>query len=119
MLKKSILVVEDDQTIREALKLFLEVEGFDVLTAGDGQQALDTLSRSPIKPRLILLDLMMPIMDGYEFLSQRLQNSELKTIPVVAVSAFSSPSEELGAQGFVKKPVDLHDLMQFVERFCA
>lgn len=114
----SILIVEDDPSIREALKLFLELEGYRVLEAANGQAALEVLSSMP-PPRLVLLDLMMPIMDGYEFLGARARNSAFSAIPVVVVSAFVERVAELPIQGYVAKPIDFDHLLALVSRFCG
>lgn len=118
MAAKTIFVIEDDQSIREALKLFLEMEGYGVFTAADGKQALDSLITSP-QPCLILLDLMMPVMNGYEFLKARKGYSNVSEVPVVVVSAFLEPSQNLDVQGFVRKPIDLNQLLSLVKQYCC
>lgn len=112
----SLLVVEDDENIRDAMRLFLEVEGYHVFTAADGSQALELLAREPA-PRLILLDLMMPVMDGYEFLRARKAAPALAAIPVVVVSAFSGDLPGMDVKGFVGKPIDFEQLRVFLDRY--
>ena len=102
--------------IREALKLFLEIEGLEVHASSDGQQALTWLASAPA-PDLILLDLMMPVMDGYEFLKHRKKDLALSDIPVVVISAFLEKAPDLDVQGFVAKPIDFEVLREFIERY--
>src|SRR5437879_6509382 len=83
---KTILVVEDDTATRDALSLILEAEGFGVMGAANGQEALDQL-RGSRRPDLILLDLMMPVMDGWQFRRAQAQDPALSAIPVVVLSA--------------------------------
>jgi CheY-like chemotaxis protein len=110
------MIVEDDEMIRESMKLLLELEGYEVLLAGNGKQALDLLA-SGRRPNLILLDLMMPVMDGYEFLRARARDPELHRIPVIVVSAFLGESEPLDAQGFVAKPIDFDLLRPLLDKY--
>lgn len=116
---KSILIVEDDDDIRNALQELLETEGFGVWTAGDGQEALDKLRELPT-PCLILLDLMMPVMNGHEFLEVKSSQVKLAPIPVVVVSAVADrtkvPTDHV--KEFVKKPIDLDLLLRVVQQYC-
>src|SRR3712207_6404701 len=94
-----LLVVEDDQDIRETLQQALELEGYQVSTAGNGKEALDILHLAdpPSRPHLILLDLMMPIMDGWEFLEKARSTNLLSGIPVVIVSAAGERARSVNA----------------------
>lgn len=114
---KSILVVEDDEDIRNVIVDLLESEGYHTESAGNGQEALDLLHEIN-KPCLVLLDMMMPIMDGRTFLDKVMQDSFLAPIPVVIVSAIADKSNTHGAVGFLKKPVDLEVVLNLVHRFC-
>lgn len=114
---ESILVVEDDQGIRDVLRFSLESEGYKVFTAENGKVALDVLSQIS-KPCLVLLDLMMPIMNGWDFVDALDKDVTLAAIPVVIVSAFSEQTRIIKSQGFVKKPVDLDTLFQVVKEWC-
>lgn len=121
---KTILIVEDDPDIRETLQLALQIEGYHVLSAVNGKEGLNILRGSGPVPSLILLDLMMPVMNGLEFLAISQRDSELAKIPVVVVSAFYEmkrdlESKNLVTQGFIKKPVDFTQLMDSVQRFCG
>jgi two-component system chemotaxis response regulator CheY len=115
---RSILVVEDDADVRETLVLVLESEGFEVRAARDGREALEIL-RAGFRPRLILLDLMMPVMNGWEFRAEMKNDPELAKIPVVFVSALEPAPDRaasLEAAGFLHKPFDLEALLETVER---
>ncbi len=115
-----ILVVDDDADIRSALGQVLELEGYDVAYASNGSEAWAWLQAGP-PPGLVLLDLMMPVMDGAEFLRILRGDSRLGGLPVVLVSAFGSIATTVAAavQGQLRKPLDLDDLTGTVGRFCA
>src|SRR5258706_12954853 len=85
---RTLLVVEDDADIRDALDGLLSTEGFRIAGCSNGREALDWLRTSP-KPDLILLDLMMPVMDGWQFRVEQKQDPALATIPILALSADS------------------------------
>jgi len=85
--KRPILLVDDDRDIREALTDTLEDEGFDVVTAANGLEALELLRTMRVCPSVILLDLMMPIMDGYGFLDARRKDPTLAAMPVAIITA--------------------------------
>lgn len=114
-----ILLVDDDGDIRSAMRLALEIEGYRVELAGDGREAWDRLHRHA-RPALILLDIMMPVMDGSEFLRLLRSDPQLRTIPVVLVTAFGATSRaaELAHQteGCLAKPIDLDELLRVVAR---
>ena len=114
----TVLVVEDDFDLRDALVPILEYEGHRVVSAANGKEALERLQTMP-PPSLILLDLMMPVMSGEEFRAEQLRDPALASIPVVVVSAHSSAEERaarLGAVGCVKKPFEIEDLLEQVRR---
>jgi two-component system, chemotaxis family, chemotaxis protein CheY len=114
-----ILIVEDDLDIRESMTEILEDRGYAVSTAADGLQALQKLSDGAEKPDLILLDLMMPNMNGLEFREEQLKNVEHATIPVAIISAdrnIKEKSAEVRADGFLKKPLKIEPLMDMIER---
>ena len=103
-----VLVIDDDRDIREGIIALLEDEGFEVIGARDGLEALNFLADSPRKPSLILLDLMMPILDGWTFCKVRQGVSTLMEIPVVAISAgpMNGPREPLRVEATLPKPFD-------------
>lgn len=115
---KSILVVEDDQDIREAMIDVLESEGYHAEAASNGQEALDLLKATQ-KPCLVLLDMMMPIMNGREFLDRVMEDSYLAPLPVLIVSAVADKTDTHGAIGFIKKPVDIDVVLKFVDQYCS
>lgn len=113
----SILVVEDDEDIRTAVIDLLESEGFHALPASNGKIALDLLKEIP-KPCLVLLDMMMPIMDGREFLDEVMKDSYLAPIPVLIVSAIADKTNTAGSVGFLKKPIDIDMILSVVSKYC-
>ena len=118
---RRVLVVEDDPVARRGLAKVLEAEGFTVLTAANGQEALDQLRQGP-RPGLVLLDLRMPVMDGLEFLQEQRKDPALAGIPVVVVSAtdpVQARAVALGAVDYLRKPVDVEDLTGKVHRHAA
>ena len=117
---KSILIVEDDADIRDALTQILEFEGYRVMGVSNGLEALEYL-RGTKSPGLILLDLMMPVMDGWQFRSEQQKDEHLSGIPVIVVSADGrvyQKSAAIGAAGYLKKPVELELLLETVQRHC-
>ena len=116
--KPLVLVVDDDAAIREAIVDLLVDEGFEAVAAGNGVEALNLLAESPRKPSLILLDLMMPGIDGWTFCKVRQGVSMLKEIPVVAISAapMKGPLEPLRVDATLPKPFDPDALAWIVTR---
>ena len=118
-----ILVVDDEEMIRDSIVEFLDENGYQGVGAADGQEALDKLAAAgaPL-PCLILLDLMMPIMDGRSFREHQLQTPELAAIPVVVFSAYRDVAKtagELNAAGHLPKPVKLSELLRTVQEHCT
>jgi CheY-like chemotaxis protein len=116
---RHVLVVEDDRDIRESLVEILVDEGYGVSAAADGRQALDLLENSPPLPDIILLDLMMPVMNGFQFREQQLHNPELCHIPVLVVTAdvnAKAKAEALTAAGYVQKPIKIQPLLDIIEK---
>jgi signal transduction histidine kinase len=111
-----ILLVEDDPGIRDVLHGILEEEGYAVTTAENGQEALDTL-RSSAAPDLIVLDLRMPVMDGWQFRAVQKADPMLAGIPVLAVSADgSAKAEAIDAAGYIRKPLSTESLLTTIAR---
>lgn len=115
---KSILVIDDDDGIREALKAALEYEGYEVTTAENGQIALDLL-HSGSQPCFIVLDLMMPVMDGWTFAGKLAEDPKFSQIPFVVVSAFEDKAQDLQAKSIFKKPVNLKALFEVIKKWCS
>jgi two-component system chemotaxis response regulator CheY len=115
---ETILVVEDDLDIRECYQSLLERAGYHVTTAQNGQEALNELSRE--RPSLILLDLMMPVMSGPEFLEAMRLDESSWNIPVLIVSAYGEIADATaGVAGFLRKPVELQALLSAVQLHCV
>ncbi|MGK3996517.1 response regulator [Sorangium sp. So ce1024] len=116
-----ILVVEDDLDIRSILSQLLMFEGYDVEEAADGAEALALLRRSK-PPALILLDLMMPVMDGWQLRAELQRDPALASIPVVVVSADVRAEQEasrLRVAGLLKKPLQIEPLLELVHQICG
>ncbi len=114
----TVLLVEDDFDLRDALVPILEDEGHRVVSAANGKEALDRLHDMP-KPSVILLDLMMPVMSGEEFRAEQLRDPALASIPVVVVSArphIEERAARLGAAGCLQKPFEVEHLLEMVRR---
>lgn len=112
-----VLVVDDDPDILEALSEILEAEGFEIRRARNGKEALEKLEPTP--PHLILLDLMMPVMDGWEFAQRMRQRPEAAQVPLIVLSAdrnVGSKAADIGAVGHLAKPFELNDLLDMVRR---
>jgi CheY-like chemotaxis protein len=119
--RKRILIVEDDAAIRDALTLLLRDEGYAVVGAPNGLEALRHLKENG-PPDLILLDLMMPVMDGWQFSKEQQQDPSLKGVPVVLLSANGNVQQRasmLGAVGFLQKPVEVAELLDAIHRYCG
>lgn len=116
---KRILIVEDDTSIRELLIELLESEGYSVSSAVNGLEGLKQLQNQNY-PNLILIDLMMPVMDGYSFRAEQLKNQTWAEIPTVVMSAEANAKEKLknyNITAFLSKPVELDTILQTVERY--
>ena len=115
-----VLIVEDDFDIREVLTEVLADEGFSATGAANGKEAIEMLGDGT-RPKLILLDLMMPVMSGWQFVAEQRKDHVLSCIPVVVVSADGNlrvKAESLGATGFLRKPIEIDLLLGLVKRYC-
>ena len=115
-----VLVVDDDAEIREALYAALRFEGYKVHTAMNGMEAIDTAR--VLKPDLILMDLRMPKMDGFEAIKVIRSEDDTKEIPIIAISAWASAKHKeralaAGANEHFTKPVDLNRLLTTIGRY--
>jgi CheY-like chemotaxis protein len=117
---RSILVVEDEPEIRTSLKEALEWEGYDVVAAANGREALECLHGME-RPCLILLDLMMPVMNGWEFAEAVRADDVLAANPIIIITAFTDEAhrKKLGTCEVVRKPVNLEHLLRLVKRHCG
>ena len=114
---RSILLVEDDEIVRRAIQMVLEWEGYQVKCALNGQEALDYL-REGNRPSLILLDIMMPVLDGEQFRREQLRDPALASIPVIVVSA-ATFAESVNAVHHVRKPFEVQDLLNVIHEQVA
>jgi len=118
--EQPILVVDDHSDVKEAMRAVLEAEGYRVLTADSGLQALELLERG-LRPALIILDLMMPEMDGWEFRARQLARRDLAAIPTIIYSAgiaVRSAARDLGAAAAFQKGDDLTEMLKAVAAVC-
>ncbi len=115
--QRCVLVVEDDHDIRESIVEMLKFEGYEVDSATNGKEALDKINNFS-KPCLVLLDMMMPIMNGREFLDHVMKSADLAPIPIIVVSAVADKVNTQGAQGYIKKPVDIDAVLKVVSQHC-
>jgi CheY-like chemotaxis protein len=115
----TVFIVEDDVDTREMLEHFLETEGYAVETAANGKIALERLAGG-VKPAVILLDLMMPVMDGWQFRRAQVRDSSLARIPVIVVSAAGRERvTQIDADDYLSKPVNLDELLARVTHYCG
>jgi CheY-like chemotaxis protein len=115
---KSILIVEDEPSIRETLRALLELEGYPVYTAENGREGLRLLREIP-RPCLVLLDLLMPVMNGMEFLEAKNHEDAIAAIPVCVVSGVAERPTLPAISQFIKKPIEFDGLLKFVRQYCG
>ena len=119
---RAVMLVEDDGDIRGMITMLLELEGYRVLATSNGHDALQLL-RDGERPCVILLDLMMPVMNGWQFRAEQARDPAIAEIPVVVISGDGRGAEKstsIQASGYLKKPIDLDTLLSTVGRFaCA
>lgn len=115
-----VLVVEDDPDIRATLCEALEDHGYSPVGAGNGVEALDYLRSEGERPCLILLDLMMPVMDGQAFRTEQRADTALADIPVVVISAYRDVEKQAAelATDYLSKPVRLEVLLETARKHC-
>lgn len=122
MKPRIILVIDDDLDLRTSVAEVLEEAGYQAVTASNGRDALRLLLEEELHPHLILLDLMMPVMDGWAFRAEQAKNLRLESIPVVLFSAYALQPEvvdRMKVAGFLRKPMGLSALLDTVERFAT
>jgi CheY-like chemotaxis protein len=114
-----VLIVEDDADLREMMAQLLTLEGFAAATAANGREALLYLQTNAA-PDVILLDLMMPVMDGWEFRREQQRDRDMAGVPVIVLSALDQPrAADVAADAFLKKPLDFDRLLELIRRYCA
>jgi CheY-like chemotaxis protein len=118
---KDILIVEDDEQVRRALAKALVSEGYTVATAGNGEEALDDLEHAGTPPKIIIMDLMMPVMDGWKFRQRLLARPQWAHVPVIVFSGSGcdEASDALPGVHYIPKPVSLRTLFDSVARLIA
>ncbi|HET9494103.1 MAG TPA: response regulator [Chloroflexia bacterium] len=113
-----ILVVEDDADIRETIAAILEMEGYDVELASNGEEAVSAIDHR--QPSLVLLDMRMPVLDGWGF--AKVMRERGVQVPIIVMTAAQDAgrwAREIGAQGYIAKPFDLGDLLSQVARYAG
>ena len=115
---KRVLIVEDDAAIRDELAAILTQEGYEVVTSGDGRQALERLHWG-LRPAVILLDLRMKVMTGWEFRAEQKKDSAVADIPVIAMTTGRWKPEDLNVfPEHTAKPIDIPALRETLDRYC-
>jgi CheY-like chemotaxis protein len=119
MAAAEFLIVDDDQDIRETLAIVLELHGHTVATASNGYEALQMLREATSYPRMIFLDLRMPVMNGWQFLEELVQLPQCAGIPVVVITADRSTVSRThdGIAGFLLKPIAVSDIITAIDRY--
>lgn len=117
-LRPLVMVVDDDDDVRESVSLLLSDEGYDVVTAPNGAVALHELHEG-VLPSLIVLDLMMPVMSGWEFRDRQLHDEQICSIPVIVLTAAGEPLGNLGGARVLSKAAGARVLLAAVERAVA
>src|SRR3970282_794591 len=115
----TVLVVEDDQDLRETLLELFESYGYEAVGAMHGREALDKLDALGLPPSVIVLDLMMPGMDGWSFPEEQLKKPAVLEVPVIVISAYDAVPyqvQDLRPAAYLKKPINVQDLMSVVQR---
>jgi CheY-like chemotaxis protein len=114
---RSILLVEDDEDFRQGLAEFLRGEGYVVTTAANGLEALTCLREAPKPPSVVLLDLKMPVMSGWDFRAKMLEDSAFASIPVIVLTGAVTPADlsTLRVSAKLNKPVDFDSLLSMLE----
>ena len=113
----TVMVIDDDEGIREALASAISEAGCEVLSAMNGRDGLDQLRAQSEPPCLILLDLMMPVMDGQSFRTEQMKDPKLSSIPVIVMTAGQIPSSAMGVTT-LRKPLQLEQLLKMVRERC-
>jgi CheY-like chemotaxis protein len=114
----TVFLVDDDEALLDALAGLLESEGYEVVTARNGKEALEKLS-TMTAPGVILLDLKMPVMDGWQFLAAREARSVAPRVPIVLLSGLAFIPNAPGIADFLSKPINPSRLLACVQRFCG
>jgi CheY-like chemotaxis protein len=116
-----VLVIDDDDVLRETLCSVLDARGYRVLSACNGRDAIDRVHARGARPAVVVLDLSMPVMDGEEFLRQQSSDPLLVAVPAVVMTANPSPPTDLAGdvRAIFQKPIRLAALLQTIQRVCG
>ncbi len=115
-----VLIVDDEEDIREGLSSVLRARGYDTIAAVNGNEALEMIRRRGLQPSLVVLDLRMPVLDGVGFLEAQAEDPWLSEVPVVVLTAHHPPRLEFPAvRDVLGKPLDLPQLLAVVRRACT
>ena len=117
--KKKVLIIEDDAATRTSMMNVLETEGFSVTGASDGLDGAIVLGQMEQAPGVILLDLMMPRANGWDFLDFQRNHHAYKNVPVIICSAYPGIAKSLNPAVFLQKPLHLQKLLNAVRSYCA
>ena len=112
----TVLLVEDHPDVRDMMSLALELAGHRVITAANGKEALELLRQE--RPCVILLDLMMPVMDGWQFRAELQQSRAAREVPLIVVSAVTEVVKRIPGAAHLAKPVDIDRMLELVDRYC-
>jgi CheY-like chemotaxis protein len=115
---KAVLIVDDDENIRETIALALQIAGYRTYAACNGREGLELLSSIP-RPCVILVDLMMPVLDGWGFATALRADATTGKIPLVVLTALGKAGETISADRFLTKPLALETLYDAVREFCG
>lgn len=116
---KNVLIIDDDEAVRETIGEILESRGYHPLFASDGAEAISMMERQSEPPCLILLDMMMPGMNGWQFLDFQRADPKFANVPVIVCSAYSETAKSVSNATILAKPIELTSLVQAVHAFCA
>ena len=116
-MRQTVFIIEDDVDTREMIAKFLELEGYHVELASNGRQALDRFNDGA-DACVILLDLMMPVMDGWQFRREQKLDADIAGIPLVVITATGKRPVLIDAAELVMKPLDLTQLFEAIARYC-
>jgi CheY-like chemotaxis protein len=113
------LIIDDDKDVRQSMEDVLEIQGYHPVCAADGAEAIERLNRLDSAPCVILLDMMMPGMNGWQFLDYQRGNEKYAHIPVIVCTALAATAKSIKPSAIVAKPVDRDTLLRAVRTFCA
>lgn len=114
---RNILVVEDDHSIRLMIKDVLEMNGYRIFTANDGNDGIKKLQSILPEPCIVLLDLMMPGTNGWQFLDIQRNDPQLSAVPIIVCSAYKESALAVNPADFIAKPIQLDTLLEVVKKF--